>query len=439
MNAKGIIRLYLAMAAATTLAQSLIWGVNTLFLIDAGLDIFGVMLANGAFTLGMLVFEIPTGVIADTLGRRTSYLLAVSTIAVSTVLYVAIGQLKGGIIPFALASILLGLGYTFYTGAVDAWLVDALHSVGYTEKIDPIFGKAGMVFGIFMLIGTVGGGFLGQIALWIPYVVRAIILIPCFVLGFVWMKEMGFTPRPLEWSTVGAESARIGRDGVRFGWNNPVVRPLMWATGILGLFGIFGFYAWQKYFLDLLGQNLVWVAGVVAALIGLTQVAAGALVGPLTKLVPRRSVCLLALTGMMAVSSVGAGIVGLVTRTPASFYVAVALYLVSVLGFGLSGPIKQGWLNACIPSEQRATIISFDALFGDGGGTFGQVGLGYMSRAISIPVAWVLGSAVQALAMPLFLIAGRRSPEADLGEPCVATVHEGGAAPVGAGRQARGS
>jgi MFS family permease len=175
-----------------------------------------------------------------------------------------------------------------------------------------------------------------------------------------------------------------------------------------------------------LGLNLVWVAGVVAALIGLMQVAAGALVGPLTKLVPRRSVCLLMLTGVMAVSSVGAGIVGLVTRTPASFYMAVALYLVSVLGFGLSGPIKQAWLNACIPSEQRATIISFDALFGDGGGTFGQVGLGYMSRAISIPVAWVLGSAVQALAMPLFLVAGRKSPEADRGEPCVGMVHEGG-------------
>ena len=126
MDARAIIRTYLGIAATTTLAQSLIWGVNTLFLLDAGLDIFGVMVANAAFTVSQMFFEVPTGVIADTLGRRASYLLSVATIAVSTLLYVWFGLAGYGVVPFALASALLGLGYTFYTGAVDAWMVDAL-------------------------------------------------------------------------------------------------------------------------------------------------------------------------------------------------------------------------------------------------------------------------------------------------------------------------
>ena len=67
----------------------------------------------------------------------------------------------------------------------------------------------------------------------------------------------------------------------------------------------------------------------------------------------------------------------------------------------MSMPVKQGWLNARIPSEERATIISLDALFGDGGMTVGQVGLGYLSQAVSIPSAWLVGGLTQAAALPL--------------------------------------
>ena len=89
------------------------------------------MLINAAYTVAQVVFEVPTGVVADTVGRRVSYLLAVGTILVSTLLYVGFGLAGYGLWPFAAASALLGIGYTFYTGAVDAWMVDALHSVGY--------------------------------------------------------------------------------------------------------------------------------------------------------------------------------------------------------------------------------------------------------------------------------------------------------------------
>ena len=80
MTARRIIRTYLGIAASTTLAQSLIWGINTLFLLVVGLDIFQVMLVNAAYTVAQVFFEVPTGVIADTVGRRVSYLLAVGIV-----------------------------------------------------------------------------------------------------------------------------------------------------------------------------------------------------------------------------------------------------------------------------------------------------------------------------------------------------------------------
>src|SRR5687768_524554 len=85
--ARGIQRVYLLLMLLHTLAASLIWGINTLFLLDAGLSNTEAFAANAFFTAGMVLFEVPTGVVADTRGRRTSYLLGTVTLTASTLLY----------------------------------------------------------------------------------------------------------------------------------------------------------------------------------------------------------------------------------------------------------------------------------------------------------------------------------------------------------------
>src|SRR5215218_9219506 len=102
-----IVRTYLVISGLFTLSASVIWGVNTLFLLDAGLDIFEVFVANAAFTGGMVPFEIPTGVVADTRGRRRSFLLSAVTLLAGTLAYVGIAASGGGLVEFVLASILL--------------------------------------------------------------------------------------------------------------------------------------------------------------------------------------------------------------------------------------------------------------------------------------------------------------------------------------------
>ena len=409
MDAKRIIRTYLGVAATTTLAQSLIWGVNTLFLLSVGLDIFQVMLINAAYTVAQVIFEVPTGVVADTIGRRVSYLLAVAIILVSTLLYVGFGLMGYGLWPFAAASALLGVGYTFYTGAVDAWMVDALHSVGYEGRLEPIFARYGVMFGIFMLIGTTLGGLLGQIDLWIPYVARAVVLVPAFLLGLLVMRDLGFKGRPLTLGSFGGETRRIAAEGVTYGLRDKVVRFIMFSSLVQGVFFMYGFYSWQKYFLDLLGRDLVWVTGVIAALVGLTQIFGNLLVGRITARVPDRGLILMVCSGVTTLAVIGAALVQ-------QFWIAVPLYLVSTRAFGISMPVKQGWLNSRIPSQQRATIISLDALFGDGGSTVGQVGLGYLSQAVSIPVAWLVGGVILGASVPLRAVA-RRAERAAPAEP----------------------
>ena len=83
-RARHVQRLYLVLTLLTTLAASLIWGINTLFLLDAGLSSTEAFVANAFYTLGMVLFEIPTGVVADTRGRRFSFLLGTATLLVAT-------------------------------------------------------------------------------------------------------------------------------------------------------------------------------------------------------------------------------------------------------------------------------------------------------------------------------------------------------------------
>lgn len=411
-SSRRVVAVYLSTSAIFTLATSIIWGVNTLFLLGAGLTIFQVMLVNTAFTVGQIVFEVPTGVVADTIGRKTSFLLASATLLVSTLWYVGAARYQWGVWSFASASVLLGLGFTFQTGAVDAWLVDALDHTDWSGPKDRVFGWGGATFGAAMLIGTLAGGFLGQIDLQIPYVVRAVLLGVCFFATLVLMREWGFEPRPLRLSRFGEETRTILESGARYGWRSPVVRPLLFVSLATGLFFIFGFYALQPYLLQLLGRNLVWVVGVVTAASSMASIGGNSLVrGVMETPRGRRSAprVLALVSGLQAVLLVAIGCVGLFMRTPGllPFGIVVALWLGFSVLMGVAGPVRQGFINEHIPSMQRATILSLDSLFADVGGSAGQPALGYLAQAVSIPAAMATGAMVLFVPIPLYLAAQR--------------------------------
>ena len=168
VSATKVKRTFYSISFIYTLSASIIWGVNTLFLLGAGLNIQEVFVANAFFALGSAFFEIPTGVFADTRGRRFSFLMCIVVLSVGTFGYVAGRLLGGGLAWFAIMSVVLGLGFTFYTGAVEAWVVDELRATGSNEDLDPVFAKGAAVSSTAMFLGTVGGGFLGTADLVYP-------------------------------------------------------------------------------------------------------------------------------------------------------------------------------------------------------------------------------------------------------------------------------
>ncbi len=395
MDPKRVVRGYLLISGLFTLSASLIWGINTLFLLDSGLSIFEVFVANAAFTAAMALFEIPTGVVADTLGRRVSFLLSEATLAVGTLAYVGVAAIHGGLLLFCLAGVILGLGYTFYSGAVEAWAVDALKATGYQKELDGLFARASIVASVAMITGTILGGLLGQISLSLPYVVRALLVLMAFGVGFRTKHDIGFTPRAMHLHGVFGEMRKVGRAGMTYGWRKPAVRLLVLYSFLFIGFFSWAWYAWQPYFLDLFGRNAIWVSGVIASMFALAGIVGNVVVARLVKRTKRRTTIMLGAAALSSITMVATGVIQ-------SFWITVPIFLLGAVAFGIMSPVRQTYLHNSIPTSERATLVSFDSLVGSLGSVGGQTGLGFLSQERSIPAGFVVGGLATFLAIPIF-------------------------------------
>jgi MFS family permease len=407
---RSIQRTYLLLMLGNTLAASFIWGINTIFLLDAGLTNLEAFAANAFFTAGMVLFEVPTGIVADTIGRRASYLFGTVTLAASTLLYVLLWQVEAPLWQWAIASMLLGLGFTFFSGAVEAWLVDALAATGFDGEIETVFGRGQIVTGAGMLTGSVAGGFVAaQTSLGAPFVLRGIVLAVMFVVAYRLMHDVGFTPekggRPL------AEMRKIASDSIEYGWRVPAVKWLMVEALFTGGVGIYGFYALQPYLLELYGDpDAYQIAGLVAAVVAGAQILGGMAAPWIRRVFKRRTSALLVTAALSSAALAGMGVFE-------SFAAVVALVVVWGLLFAATMPIRQAYLNGMIPSRQRATILSFDSMMTSTGGVWTQPALGRAADVWGYAPSYLIAAGISTLALPFLALSRKQNAPADTVQP----------------------
>jgi MFS family permease len=455
-TARRVVTTYVTTNALFTLSTSLIWSINTLFLLSAGLSLPMVFVVNATYTAAQMICEVPTGVIADTLGRKVSFLLSVGTLMVSTIIYVLSAQMHWGVPGFILGSVIIGLGYTFQTGAVDAWMVDALAETGHggvrDDELSRVFALSGGVSGAVLVVGPLLGGLLGQVSLYLPYYLRSAALAVTFVAVVVMMREVGFTPRRLTIKTFGAETRAIASAGVEFGWRSRVVRPLLWVSLVQGLFFAYGFYSLSPYLLELIGHDYIWLTGAVFSAFSLASILGNFSIR--WGLMKRRDGSArsapkaLAVMGLVLAAIIGLiGVVGMIAPEMMGvglgpFFVVASLWVCVGFVFGVAGPVGSAYINQYIPSAQRATVLSLSSLFGDAGGVVGQPVFGYGAAAFGIAPTWVVSGVIMLAVAPLYRLSGRAAAESGpppepgeepvpepVGELCpeeIATVRPGG-------------
>ena len=181
----------------------------------------------------------------------------------------------------------------------------------------------------------------------------------------------------------------------------------MLAALFTGGIDIFAFYALQPYLLELWGDRKAFgIAGLAAAIVAGSEMVAGFLVPYAAAAVhpphPRAyrryrigAVCL-ALMGLFS-----------------SFWVAIGLLVVWGLTFSVAMPIRQAYINGLIPTQQRATMLSFDNLMASAGGVATQPALGRAADVWGYPTAYVLCGVIQLAALPFLLLARREKAKSD--------------------------
>jgi MFS family permease len=401
-----IVRTYVSLTLLSTFASSFIWGINTLFLLDAGLSITKAFAANAFFTAGEVLFEIPTGVVADTRGRRTSFLLGTATLFGTTLGYLWLWKTHGPFWAWALVSMLLGLGFTFFSGATEAWLVDGLKAANFKESLDGVFAKGAIATGIAMLTGTVTGGIVAQFTnLGVPYVMRIVALAATFLIAFFMMHDEGFDKKKR--SGYLAEVKEVVSETVEFGIRSRPVRWMMLSSIFAGGVAIFAFYAMQPYLLQLYGNTAGYaIAGIAAAIVAGAQIVGGLLVPYVSRLFTRRTSVLI--TGLI-VSTLALVLIGLA----GNFWIVLALLAVWAIIFAAITPIRQTYFNGIVPSAQRATILSADNMLTSLGGVISQPGLGKVAEVWGYPMSYLGSAAFQIIALPFLMLAKGEKAKSD--------------------------
>jgi MFS family permease len=165
--------------------------------------------------------------------------------------------------------------------------------------------------------------------------------------------------------------------------------------------GFYTFYALQPFLLELYGDPKAYsIAGLAAAIVAGSQILGGFAAPKIRALFRKRTTALV--LGAIASASILA-LLG-ITHT---FWLALALLVVWGLIFAADMPIRQAYLNDMIPSQQRATVLSFDSLMGSSGGVVIQPALGKVADVYSYSTSFAVGALFQLLAVP-FLVGSRR-------------------------------
>jgi MFS family permease len=367
-------------------------------IVRVGLNPFEMLLVGSVLEGTVLVFEIPTGVVADSISRRLSVIIGMFVTGVGFILY-SVPSFP----VVLLAQVVWGLGYTFVSGAFVAWLTG---EVGEETAINVYLKSTQrMQLGAFFAIGV--SVLLGSVALWLPVFVGGAGHI---ALGFyLWaaMRETGFVkPERTEYTRM-RDTLHSARDTVR---GRPILL-LIFAVAALHGMSTEGFdRLWELHLIKGIGlpvigdlDRVVWFGLLRAAALVIGVV----LIGRLRKRL--RS----AQHAGELLAFVNAGMMGAVIAFALvnQFAIAVVAFLAVTVLNQMNGPLYNAWINHGLDSRSRATVNSIGSQVDALGQVVGGPGIGALATVGTVPTAMVAAALVRLPAAALFALARRRQRE----------------------------
>src|SRR5918997_4245125 len=366
------------------------------------------LLAGGTVLEGaVFLFEIPTGVVADVYSRRLSIIIGLFLIGAGF-------MLQGALPLFAtilLSEALWGIGYTFTSGAQQAWITDEIGEAA----AGPVFLRAAQAGRVGGLLGFGAGVGLGALRINLPILVGGALFLVLGLLLILAMPERGFRPTARQDRTTwGALGHTLGA-GLRLVRGRPVLLTIVGITACAGAASEGFDRLWQAHVIRDVDFPLLPAVGQPPPIVwfGLLDVAAMLLTLGATELVRRRvdttSHLAVARTLFLTSALLIAGMitVGLAT----TFAVAAGAYLLARAVRGTNDPLATAWINQSLEPGVRATVFSLisqaDALGQIGGGPV----VGALATARSIRTALVASGVALTPVLGLYAHTTRRPAE----------------------------
>lgn len=377
-----------------------------LFAQARGLDLLQVGFVFGAYTLSITLLEVPTGALADTIGRRRVTLIAVGITLIAQLILVSAFSL-GQFLAFAVVG---GVGRALVSGAPEAWFVDGLKAVDEEVDIQPPLAQAEIFSTVSLALATLLGGFLPdwfaflpetETALLAPLSVPILASALCFaVLGGVvaaLMREV----RTHSNNEAGATGLpKLLREALALSAGSPTIVLLLLASVASGFVtsGLETF--WQPFFKSLLGERegSTYLFGVILA--GSFALASfGSLASIwLSRFLQKRYALVAAIAEVGQIGS----IIFLALQT--DVLAATSLFWLAYLSRGALASPQATLLNNEVPDGKRSSILSIRSLTFALGGFLGSVSLGYLADTFSIRAAWLVAGASLSVAVICYLI-----------------------------------
>ena len=408
-------RTWLLYRGLDSFSLALGWTVAPVFFVtELGLSPLELVLAGTALEVAYFLFEVPTGIVADTYSRRISIVIAGVVMGVG---FIATG-LAGGVVLVLVAAAVTGFGWTFKSGAEDAWLADevGLENVSRSYQRGAQFGRGGALVGIGAAVG------LALVDLRLPILAGGLAFVSLSIVLALLMPETRFRPAPRrEGASAVRAMAHTGAQGGRLMRARPMLLLIVGIAFFAGMWGEALDRLWEAHFLVDIGvpgfgdlDPVVWFGVLSAGVLLLAILVAQPLVRRFERLSRvGMTRMLLAFDALTIVGTLAFAFAG-------SFALAVAAFWATRVLRSLAAPVYSTWVNSSIgDSSVRATVISMTNLGDSAGEWGGGPALGVVGNVFGIRAALAAGAAALTPALALYGRALRhqgREPElADLG------------------------
>jgi predicted MFS family arabinose efflux permease len=401
-------RTLLVMTATRWFPVGLVIGLVTLLMLERGLSVGQVAIAIATQGIVVLALELPTGGLADALGRRPVLIVAGCLAIVAALVFLFAPSFP----IFVLAWALQGIFRALDSGPLEAWYVDAAYAVDPDSPVEGALARAGTVLGLAIAVGALGSGGLvawaplpGLSPLLLPFMLAILVNVVHLVLTVVLVRETRPVPPGSRWSTVFGSVRTVPRTvaaGVGLLRTAPVLRSVVlvevfWSVAMIA-FETFH----QVRLTELVGgeERAGVIIGPVSAVSWGLFAAGATLAGLTSRWIGVAGTAMLArvLNGAFVVlMGLAAGPVGLI----AAFLAAYTLH-------GTAGPMHNAVLHRQAGSANRATVLSINSMVAGGSASLGLLVLGPLAEHTSTATAIVVAGAFSIVGAALYLPARRQ-------------------------------